>query len=317
MATMPTPSEKPKLFLPQEQWHVLLDAYRREPGNHTAAARTAACDRKTARKLWEHGDARNPWSARPIREVLLGERQAASARAAAAAAMAAAPATSDEVRRSREAAIEIMAEEAKLLRYARTNAQALLDLTTILSATAIKLAKRVEVTLESEEFLKGMTLAQALLTLNRVAGIVQKGIYVAQSVTGLERDVFGPPEERAGRGAPGKRKITNEEALESLARAANTANLLKERGMRILQGGKAGGPTLVVGETGTDPRVGADTLVHGADTNGVAKGEAIEPDDTPAGGPYEPNGLDAEPEEAEDEPAESEPPPPWGRNGEG
>ena len=303
MTGMGHAAEKPQQIgqaVGQERWHLLLSAYRDVPGNHSNAARAAHVDRRTARRLYERGDGRNPWSVRPIREVLLGEQQAATARAAAAAAMAAAPATPDEVRAAREAAVETMAEEAKLLRYARGNVQALLNLTTVLSATALKLADRVARTLESEAFLKDMTLAQALLTLNRVAGIVQKGIYAAESVTGMERDILGSPEERAGRapGSAGKPQLTQVEALEELGRAAELHEMLARRNpeLTLLRGGKDMPIKLVIGEGGPGAAGADDTTpaeAAAAPADEAPEPEALPANDTPAAAPCEPEGDEA------------------------
>ena len=273
LASMASASKKQKPVNDLERWNAVLAAYRKAPGAHTQVGLAAGVDRKTARKLWEVGDPRRGYSTKPIKDVIFDERQASVARAvreeAAARAVQESPGAED-VRLAREGAIRAQAEEVQLVRVARLQVQALLGMTTHLSATAIKLSVRVEQTLANPEFADKMTLAQALLTLSRIAGIVQKGIYAAESVAGLERMVLGSPAERAQQGLEAATSMSDEEALEELGRAVELADMLRARGLVVLDGGR--------GKVADEDE---------AATNEVAKGEVMPPPLTPTPGPRE------------------------------
>jgi hypothetical protein len=267
MGGMPTPKQKRRRSLEEEKWLRLLTAYREVPGNHSRAGEKAGVDRATARKFYEDGDPKSPWGARAIKAILFDEQ-----RAAAAAVVSAAPLTSDEARAAKAAAIETRAAEGKLLRYARDNAQALLNLTTVLSSTALKLADRVRATLENPEFASGMTLAQALLTLNRIAAIAQRGIYAAESVTTLERQVLGDPNDRGARDAD-VAAISDADAIETLGRAADLAAELEKRGLTVLQGGRGKEIKLAPLEGPKSPETNTDRRpVLAGDANPLADG---------------------------------------------
>lgn len=59
----------------------LVEGYRLAPGNASNAARHAGCERRCARRAWEHGWPQWPW-ARAIRDVIADEGETARVRAA-------------------------------------------------------------------------------------------------------------------------------------------------------------------------------------------------------------------------------------------
>lgn len=58
----------------------LLEAYRLDPGNHSAAARHAAVTRRTAKHAWAVGYPDRPWGSKPIKDMLADETELARAR---------------------------------------------------------------------------------------------------------------------------------------------------------------------------------------------------------------------------------------------
>ncbi len=71
--------KRPKLS--KSLYDSILNAYRREPGNHSAAERATGFGRKACRMAWELGWAQKDW-AKPIREVLQAELDEARTKAA-------------------------------------------------------------------------------------------------------------------------------------------------------------------------------------------------------------------------------------------
>lgn len=66
----------------QETWDKLLEAYRLDPGNHSAAARYALVQRATARRAWEHGNPGKPWGVKPIKVLIAEDVELARSRVA-------------------------------------------------------------------------------------------------------------------------------------------------------------------------------------------------------------------------------------------
>jgi len=274
---MPATTKRLNHLVDQRLWAAVLDAFRLTPGNYSRAAAKARCTPRTARKLWNEGYPGRDWGQRPMKEILMDERRAADARAAAAQALAAGP-DAAEVAKGRELAIETRADEARMLRFARGNVQGFLNATTELTATAMRLAQRVSKTIEADEAKLDakdrMTLFQALLTLSRMAGIIQKGIYAAESCVALERMVLGDPKERgAAPGATGE-ALTTEEALESIDSAVQLAARMEARGLRIINGGRGGDVPLASVEAPAAPPPGQGSEVPAAQP---AEDEATEP----------------------------------------
>jgi hypothetical protein len=247
--------KRPNVPVDEALWFAVLESMRRHPGNVLRASKATGSSEKTVRRLWTVGYPKRAWGVRPMKDVLLDENRAASARAAAATELAQGP---DEraIAEGRRVAIETKGEEARLLRYARGNALGLMSAATKLTAAVLKLADRIALTLDADEKAEAgqrMTLFQALLTFNRAAGIIQKSVYVVESTASLERMVLGDPKERAGTNLDGE--MTLDEAIEEIQTAADTAARLERRGLRILNGGKS--PPLAVGR----PLVGEQPAV--------------------------------------------------------
>lgn len=64
----------------QETWDRLVEVYRDDPGNYTAAARLACVTRRTARRAYEVGYPDRPWGVKSIRILLMEDAELARGR---------------------------------------------------------------------------------------------------------------------------------------------------------------------------------------------------------------------------------------------
>lgn len=64
----------------QATWDKLVEAYRDDPGNHSAAARHAVVQRKTAKRAYLQGYPTKPWGKKPIQQLLDEEVELARSR---------------------------------------------------------------------------------------------------------------------------------------------------------------------------------------------------------------------------------------------
>jgi hypothetical protein len=64
----------------QDVWDKLLEAYRGDPGNHSAASRHAMVQRKTAKRAWDKGYPDRPWGSKPIRQLISEDVELARSR---------------------------------------------------------------------------------------------------------------------------------------------------------------------------------------------------------------------------------------------
>lgn len=62
-------------------WNKVLEAYRLDPGNHSAASKHALISRKSAAQLWDRGYPRQPWGQKPIKQLIQEDIEIARARA--------------------------------------------------------------------------------------------------------------------------------------------------------------------------------------------------------------------------------------------
>lgn len=221
-------------------WNRLLVVMRESPGNIARAARAMGSDRKTVRRIWTQGVPGTAWGARPMKDVLEAEQIAAAATRVeedGALAVAQTGPSPAEVSAARRDAIETRGEEAKLVKAARANGIALQAAIANLSKAALDLSRRIETVMKNDD---KITAGQAMLFMSRWATIVQRGVYCADTIIELEREVLGDPEERKGReSAMDADALTDAEAREILERAARAHERLRERGLRVVKGGQS------------------------------------------------------------------------------
>jgi transcriptional regulator of acetoin/glycerol metabolism len=176
----------PRTPVTRKFYDKLLEAYRQTPGNASAAARRLGIDRRMASRGWSTGWVNHPW-ARPIRDVLAEEAQAARIRAAQLERS-----VEDTDRdRAKQEAIEQKAAELQLLKAARHDVLGLLASVADLTNTVRLLAQHAsKIILQG---LEGYTAEQAMALVERHARITSRAIAATESVIRLSREAQGQP----------------------------------------------------------------------------------------------------------------------------
>ncbi len=186
----------------REFYDSLVIAFRETPGNASAAARRALCERRMAKRGWEKGWPQYPW-ARPIKLVL--EEEIVSAQAAARTAVIRAQEAQEEERElARQEAIEARKQEQQMLKAARGDVLAAL----VLAADLVG-AMRVAVAAIKDQMKVGpdgklpqIPPAAAMGLLTRHATLVQKAVGAAEAVIQLSRLDRGAATINVGLGVP-------------------------------------------------------------------------------------------------------------------
>lgn len=263
-----------------EKWNVALESFRVFPGNCLKASAASGLNRRTVKRLWVEGFPGTTWGARPMQEIVENEKTEAAARRlekaernnrvhpiitgghAAIAAAASLPVPSpDVVVMARADAIAVRGEEAKLLKFARGNVQALLSMVVHLQSGGLDLAKRIEKTIKDD---KTMSAAQAMLMIARIAQVTQKALYATQTVVEIERDIVGDPAKRAEEEL--SEEMTQEDAIEEIERAAALWDRMKQKGLRVIPGGATESVAPAEGEAVKSPNQAVPPDASGTDT---------------------------------------------------
>lgn len=209
----------------------LVSAFLAVPGNASAAAREAGCDRRTAARAWSLGWPRKGFA--PIKQRVEDEQRAARARllrdeqdAREAKRDAAAKLEADaSIDRAKS-----RAEEARAVRAARANALALQGATARLNRGALALAQRIEAQLlnTNDEAAK-LKPREAVALLRQVAAINRESNDAARLAVQLERLVLGEPDQVVGHVlidmTPEDARREIERANEALGRATRRGTL--------------------------------------------------------------------------------------------
>lgn len=168
----------------QEFYTALVDAYRQIPGNASHAARQAGCAPQTAQRAWELGWTRLHSWAKPIKAVLLQEKQDAQLVAAKKEREREAQREKDrELARSR--VIEAKADEEQTIRVGRKDVLGVLVIAAELNPAMRLLAKRVTTILENPATV--VDLKEAMGVLNRYALFAARAVDAADTITKLSR----------------------------------------------------------------------------------------------------------------------------------
>jgi hypothetical protein len=64
----------------QATWDRLVEAYRQDPGNHSAAARLCDVQRRTSKRAYELGYPDRPWGTKPIKQLIMEDIELARSR---------------------------------------------------------------------------------------------------------------------------------------------------------------------------------------------------------------------------------------------
>ncbi len=174
-------------------YDALVVGYRLAPGNAAHAGRVAGCERRCALRAWEHGWRGLPW-ARPIREVLAEETQAARARVAEQDRM---KREGEDARReqARVEGIEAESQERSMLRAARQDVLA----SAVVAAELVPAMRGLAAIVKSAVLdangkpLPNPTIdaKSAIIMISRWTGIVGKVVYAAEVLAQLGRTERG------------------------------------------------------------------------------------------------------------------------------
>lgn len=180
----------------RELYDALVVGFRLAPANAAHAARTAGCERRAAKRAWEQGWRGLRW-ARPIRDVLAEEGQAARARHA------------DVERQRREAAdaraeaarveaVESEAQERSMVKAARQDVLA----SAVVAAELVPAMRALAGVVRNAVLdpITGRPLAApavdpkaAMMMMSRWSGMVGKTVYAAEALVQLGRLDRGQP----------------------------------------------------------------------------------------------------------------------------
>jgi hypothetical protein len=181
----------------------LLAAYLRLPGNASAAARDAGCDRRTAARAWSIGWPRKGFTA--IKQRVEDEQRAARARLLRDdqdARQAKQDATRSIAEQAQLDSAKSRAEEARTVRASRANALALGSATARLNRGALALAKRIEAELlrdtDDAGNRKTLNVRAGVALLRQVAAINRESNDASRLAVQLERLVLGEPDTITG-----------------------------------------------------------------------------------------------------------------------
>lgn len=175
-------------------YDALVEGFRLAPANAAHAARVAGCERRCAKRAWEEGWRGLPW-ARPIREVLAEETQAARARAATEERRRR---EADDARReaARQEGIEAEAQERSMLKAARQDvlAAAVVSAELVPTMRALAVVIRNAVIDPDSGRVRDKPLVDAktsMTLLSRWTGMVGKVVYAAEVLAQLGRTERG------------------------------------------------------------------------------------------------------------------------------
>lgn len=231
----------------QENFDALLDAYRRDPGNHVAAAAGSLLDPRTARKAWERG-VRRFHGGRPIRDLVTEEQEEARAEIIRRE-RSAREETAATRRDARKHAARAFAQEGAIVEDARSSAGELLRSARSMLETAELLGTTVRLRLQemlSEdeqhrsnpqnacplcERLPGkIEVTQATNLLSQLTRHLSASVEIAHKVMVMERLHLGRP--GAIVGVQGAGAITLQEGVQRAAAAVAALESAARRGVQ-------------------------------------------------------------------------------------
>lgn len=180
----------------QSQWDRLMFSFREYPGNFTRAGALANCDARTAKVAWEKG-----WpeqKKRPIKDILAEDKKLARAERMVAVERERRD-RQERQRLAQQDRLDVLKNEALLVRNARTNAIAMNSVTARLATAAIPLAERLKASLETSQ----LNPMQAINLLRGVVFVARQTSEVSARVLEMERLRLGHPLDPDKPGVPG------------------------------------------------------------------------------------------------------------------
>jgi len=216
----------------------LLEAFRRSPGHARLAARAAGIDHRTARKAWERGWPHQPHAARPMREVIAEEQEAARALRdqqgaevlRRAAELEAAELVARRTQAARDAATT-RAAEAVMVKLGRSAAIELVGSLASINKATERLASSVSRRLREEDDSAPASVGE----LHEVVGLARSLAEAVAQVTSsahtlleMERQIVGEPHQFHSPAAPTP-VVTMEEAERRIEAASRALARAKAR----------------------------------------------------------------------------------------
>lgn len=217
-----------RILISQEQYDLMVEAFREQPGNASHAGRKAGCTHHTAKRAYERGYPDRGWI--PIKEIV--QKEADAARAARERAYATQTAEAAEVQndlhlarlkqeleekeQARQDAIRTRKEEGQVIRAMRGVAGSSLAMLGQINAGGIEYAKRMRQALESgkdPDTGAVLTLKQQAEMHRIFARAAKDAAAVAKAAIECERLIMGQPTEIIGISAA---SMTEEDALHVL-----------------------------------------------------------------------------------------------------
>lgn len=232
----------------QENFDALLEAYRRDPGNHVSAAAASLLDPRTARKAWEHG-LRKFLGGRPLRDLIAEEQEDARAQIIRAERTAREDAAASR-RDARKHAARAFAQEGVIVEDARSavgdllrSARAMFE--TSQSLGAVVRLRLQEIISEDEEHranpqnacplcerLPGkIEVDRATNLLSQLTRHLSASVEIAHKVMVMERLHLGQP--GAIVGLQGSTAITLQEGVQRAAAAVAALESAARRGVQV------------------------------------------------------------------------------------
>lgn len=232
--------------LDQPTWDLLLESYRSDPGNHSAASRHALVQRKTAKRAWEVGCPGKPWGLQAIKDMVAADADLARGRLQLEADQAELAGDQEalEAERDREAvrqhAIVARKEEATLVVLARQ--ASIRAIAGAIEASVGMRAAMKRIGTELETIAGGGPLTRKEMMdlsnlLRRYAATVREITVAGQMSMEMERLYMGEPTEIIGVQTE-LDTMPMQELVKMAGYQDSVLQRAQERGLVVLDGGK-------------------------------------------------------------------------------
>ena len=225
----------------QKTYDALVNAFRLQPGNCSAAARFAGVARNTAIRAWKVG-----YQDRLAISVLL-EQERVKAEQARIEAEQLAQVKAQTIRteteayalalrgETRDAALEAHEQEGKLVKAARQNVHNLAVVANAAISMAHELVKSAAADLQTPDKLAGMTPIQKATLADKLTSIADRGVKLVQGVLEAERLWRGDPTKVIG--IVPMEEMSVEEAARIAREAYEAAQRYERHGLEVIDGG--------------------------------------------------------------------------------
>lgn len=232
----------------KEKYETLLSAYR-ELGSHRKVGKKLGISEKTCWKYFHYGNPHYDW-ARPLKEVLEDEAKLARERLAKDQEFRALRNREQHVEErmtielDREAirrdAIAARAEEAKLVRAARSGGLQVLAALLRMGPGVQKISERMSTELALLAAKEGLNVRQALGVIRSYTLAVREANTAASQAMEMERLYLGEPTEIIGFADAGVGEMSLEECQAEIEAAQAAMGRAQANGLIVMDGGKKG-----------------------------------------------------------------------------